>query len=52
VHDPVLQPLRLLPGDVREPGLDFLGYLAGGFTEHGEVPQQGVPPLPVGFELG
>jgi len=45
------QPMWLLTGDVGELGPDLLGNLAGGVTEHGELPWHGVPPLPVGFEL-
>lgn len=52
VHDTIPQPLWLLPGDLRKPGSGFLGYLACGLAEHSEVPQQGIPTLPAGFELG
>src|SRR5579859_120111 len=51
VHDPVAEPLWLLPGDVRKLGSGFLGYLACCLAKHREVPQQGIPPLPVGLEL-
>jgi len=51
VDDAVPQPDRLLPRDLREPGLDVVGELACGFAEHGEVPQQSVAALAVGFQV-
>ena len=51
VDDPVAQSHRLLPGYVREPVSELGGELSGGLAEHGEVPEQGVTALAVGFQL-
>jgi hypothetical protein len=51
VHDPVPQPHRLLPGNVREPAFEFRGELSCGLAEHGEIPQQGVAALTVGLQF-
>ena len=51
VNYPVSQPDRLLPGYAGEPVLDFSGKLSGSLAEHGEVPQQGIAALAVGFQL-
>jgi hypothetical protein len=39
VDDPVPQPARLLPGDVRELLFEVGRKLRCGFAKHGEVPQ-------------
>lgn len=48
---PVPWPDCLLPGYIREPFFDFRGELSCCVAEHGEVPQQGVTVLTIGFHL-
>jgi len=47
VHDPVSQPRGPLPLDVRNLTFVSSEKPGRGLAEHGEVPQQGVPALPV-----
>jgi hypothetical protein len=47
VHDPVPQPGRLLPGNLRVVTLEVVGELSGGLAEHREVPQEGVATLAI-----